>query len=569
MKTIPTVFALLLVAASQLLADPIPQTLAGGYQALLYFGDEATGKPAGLVKLTVATAGTFTGSLVTTESKTYPLTGKLTYDSVNSVAEVTGGLVIKRVGIGILPLNLKLSITNSTQTLSATLSGDMGVYTVGGAPVDAVSTTGFRNLTLAVKTTADFAGKYTLAMPLTAAAVTDTPAGSGYASVTISTAGLLTWTGKAGDGTALTASLTPGPNRNYLLFLNPNLRAASYIAGKLNLTARPDAGFHIVPATSGNDLQWAKIGKTTDVSYRNGIPNVGLRVSMEPWKTVPALPAGQTLGSFLSMTEDKVFDFTLAGDFNPANYETRIPTKLALTKLNKFRVAGGLVGAPDPVIASTDWAKYVTLSVAPITGLITGTIKISDSVPVPLKPNITVLRTLTFYGVLMQPPTVGSSAFAHGFLSIPPLNPKTETTTTNSFAFNGPIVADPVYVKAAGTAGTYTTIVDRRDNDGLPYPTSCPASGANVTFVISPDLKIVTFNGRKFTLVGDSRPVSLVYNDIVNVRDNGAVQLFLDANGKVISGVSNYNQITISGFIPTIKNGVVTYPRNGTSVIKK
>lgn len=571
MKTIPTVFALLLAAAGQLKADTFPLTLAGGYQALLYYDAEATGKPAGLVKLTVATTGTFSGSLITTEYKTYPLAGKLTYTTLSDTAEVTGGLSIKRVGVGVLPLALTLSIANATQTLSVTLSGDTGVYSSPGVPVNSVSTTGFRNLTLPVRTLADFSGKYTLAMPLTAAATTGTPAGSGYATVTIGTTGLLTMIGKAGDGTAIVASLTPGPNRNYLLFLNPNLRAASYISGKLNLTARPDAGFHITPAAAGSDLQWAKVGKITDISYRTGIPNVGLLVSMEPWKTIPTVPAGQTLGSFLGMEEGKVFDFILAGDLDTSGYGTRIPTKLGLTKLNKFRVAGGIQGSPDPILASADWAKFVTIAVAPTTGLITGTIKISDNVPVPLKPDLIVLRTLTFYGVLMQSPAGSTIPFSYGLFSVPPLNAKTQTTTTCCFDFSGPVVVDPILVAAAGTAGVYTSIVERRDNGGLPYPTSCPTTGTNVTFTISPDLKSLTFNGRIIKLLGDSRPVSLAYSDAdaAHARDNATVTFYLDANGKVQTGFASYNQITLSGFIPMIKNGIVEIPKSGTLVIKK
>jgi hypothetical protein len=568
MKTIPTVFAFLLAAASQLKADTFPPTLAGGYQALLYYDAEATGKPAGLVKLTVATTGTFSGSLITTEYKTYPLTGKLTYTTLSDTAEVTGGLSIKRVGVGVLPLALTLSIANATQTLSVTLSGDTGVYSSPGVPVNSVSTTGFRNLTLPVKTTADFAGKYTLGMPLALAAVTGTPDGSGYASVTIGTTGLMTLTGKAGDGTAIVASLIPGPNRNYLLFLNPNLRAASYIAGKLNLTARPDAGFHIAPATTGSDLQWAKVGKITDISYRTGIPNVGLLVSMEPWKTVPTLPAGQTLGSFLGMGEDKVFDLALAGDFNAANYGSRIPTKLGLTKLNKLRVAGGIIGSPDPITASVEWAKYVTLAVAPTTGLITGTIKISDSVPVLNKPNLTVLRTLAFAGVLMQPPAGNTAPFAHGLFSVPPLNPKTESTTTSSFAFNGPIVFDPAIVKAAGTAGTYTSVIDRRDNGGaFPYPSSTPANGATVTFVISPDLATLTFNGRKYTLQLDTRPVGLQYRSQIGIFDQAVVVLNLDYlygnTGRIQSGIANYVQGN------PFRQGDIELPRLGTVITKR
>jgi hypothetical protein len=568
MKTISTVFALLLAAASQLRADTFPPTLAGGYQALLYYDAEATGKPAGLVKLTVATTGTFSGSLITTEYKTYPLTGKLTYTALSGTAEVTGGLSIKRVGVGVLPLSLTLSIANATQTLSVTLSGDTGVYSNPGVPVNSVSTTGFRNLTLPVKTTADFAGKYTMAMPLALAAVTGTPAGSGYATVTIGTTGLLTMVGKAGDGTAIVASLTPGPNRNYLLFLNPNLRAASYIAGKLNLTARPgpDVGFHITPATTGSDLQWAKVGKITDISYRTGIPNVGLLVSMEPWKTVPTLPAGQTLGSFLGLDLNEIFNLNFVGEFNTTTYAQYIPTKLELTKLNKFRVAERMLGAPSPIL-DTKWATIFTLSVAPTTGLITGTLKIEDSIPPTTigRPPTTVKRTITISGVMLQLPSGDTSPFARGLVSIPPLNTKTATTTTTAFTLDGPVTVDPYIATAAGTAGTYTTIVDRLANGGLAYPAGIAADGATVTFIVSPDLKTLTFNGRRLSLLGDSRPVSLAYADIVS-SVKLTVTLFLNGTtGNVASGNTNYFQPVF----PMPRQGSNNFPKNGTFVNKQ
>lgn len=67
MKKLSILFALLFVTIGQLRADTFPTTLAGGYQALLYYGNEATGTPAGYLKLTITTTGSYTGSLVTTE----------------------------------------------------------------------------------------------------------------------------------------------------------------------------------------------------------------------------------------------------------------------------------------------------------------------------------------------------------------------------------------------------------------------------------------------------------------------------------------------------------------------
>lgn len=564
MRILPFVLSLLFVALSQLRADTFPTTLAGGYQALLYYGDEATGTPAGILKLTVTTTGSLTGSLITTENKTYPLpAGKFIYTTATDTAEVVGGLSIKRTGVGVTPLALSLSIANATQVLSVVLSGNTGVFSSPGVTVNAVSTMGFRNLTLAARTTADFAGKYTMAMPLAAAAAAGTPGGSGYATVAISTAGLMTFTGKAGDGTALTASLTPGPNRNYLLFLNPNTRASSYLAGKLNLTARPDSGFHIVPAATGVDLQWAKAAKTTDVSYRTGIPNVGLRVSMEPWKTVPTVPAGQTLGSFLGMGEDKVFDLTLTGGFNTAAYAARIPTKLGLTKLNAFRGAAAALGVA-PSLTDKVWPTFFTLSVAPTTGLLTGTLKIEDSVPSTIagRPATIVKRTITITGVMLQLPAGSNAAFAHGLLSIPPLNTKTETTTTSAFAFNGPVVTDPFISANAAIAGTYSTTV--RQISIIGTPSRAPSDNSVVTFTISADLKTLTIGNRSLPIVTDARPYELLYQ-ISTFGDMQNVRLVFDylSPHALGGGTILYNQSRTSPQMASYD-----YPYPGTVVTK-
>jgi len=155
------------MATSHLQADTFPSaTLAGSYQALLYNTDEATGTPAGRVTLTVGTTGSFTGSVVTADYKTYSVRGLFVYDALAGTATVLNGVNIPRTGVGILPLNLGLTLTNSTQILAVNLTGDALPH---------VSTTSFRNLTLVPKTTAPFAGKYTLAMNLASAAGVGTP----------------------------------------------------------------------------------------------------------------------------------------------------------------------------------------------------------------------------------------------------------------------------------------------------------------------------------------------------------------------------------------------------------
>ena len=65
-----------LFAATSLASAIIPpSTHVGIYEALLYQTDEATGTPAGLITVTVATTGKFTGKLTTDENKIYAFIG--------------------------------------------------------------------------------------------------------------------------------------------------------------------------------------------------------------------------------------------------------------------------------------------------------------------------------------------------------------------------------------------------------------------------------------------------------------------------------------------------------------
>jgi hypothetical protein len=277
-------------------------------------------------------------------------------------------------------------------------------------------------------------------------------------------------------------------------------------------------------------------------------------------------PGKQCLHYPQGLDLNEIFNLNFVGEFNTTTYAQYIPTKLELTKLNKFRVAERMLGAPSPIL-DTKWATIFTLSVAPTTGLITGTLKIEDSIPPTTigRPPTTVKRTITISGVMLQLPSGNTSPFARGLVSIPPLNVKTAATTTSAFTMDGPVTVDPYVATAAGTAGTYTTIVDRLDNGGLAYPAGIAADGANVTFIVSPDLKTLTFNGRRLSLLGDSRPVSLAYADIVS-SVKLTVTLFLNGTtGNVASGNTNYFQPVF----PMPRQGSNNFPKNGTFVIKR
>lgn len=575
-----------------------PAELVGNYQALLYTGTDNTGTPAGLLTLSVTKTGTATGKLTTVENKTYPITTKFDYTS-DAPVKAKGSLLGTAVPVTAINITRpKMSTLGLALTLENESSGPvLKVQLTEPEAPTRFTNSGFKNVVFAPKTVATWAGKYTLAFELAEAAPAGAPEGSGYATGTVTTTGLLNLVGKTGDGVAFTAALPAGPDRNYVAYLNPYKTAGSFFGGKITLVNRTSNGVHHVPAPDPNvDFKIQKAPKNTDTAYRTGYGPLGLLLTMEPWQTVPALPKGQTLGTLLGLTPEKVFDLAFQGGFTPASYPTRIPTSLGLNANNTFRVATGLAGSPSSIYQD-QWSKFFTLKVDPATGKITGSLTLEHTLPIvpPATTAAKVTRKLTLEGVMLQLESGDTSPFfAQGFILVPPVNPKTETTLSGMFAFEGGSVqVDPFVAASAATAGRYTINMNRffeYDLDGFEGPgvtinitgkmVGTPDSGATVPFTIAPDLKSLTFFGRKIPLAGDSRPVSLVYTDITdkNVKNTLKVIVYLDGNGQPTALAVEYMQLlaakistalpppigtrTVAGLVP----GFATYVQNGPPV---
>lgn len=572
-----------------------PAELVGNYQALLYTGSDNTGTPAGLLTLTITKTGTATGKLTTVENKTYPITTKFDYTTdakgkaalLGTAAPLTA-INITRPKMSSLGLALTLENLSSGPVLKVQL-------TEPEAPTR-LSNSGFKNVVFAPKTSATWAGKYTLAFELAEQAPAGAPEGSGYATGTVTTTGLLNLVGKTGDGVAFTAALPAGPDQNYVAYLNPYKTAGSFFGGKITLVSRTSGGVHHLPAPDPDvDFKIQKAPKSTDTAYKQGYGPLGLLLTMEPWQTVPAAPKGQTLGTMLGLTPEKVFSLAFQGGFTPASYPTRIPTSLGLNANNTFRIAAGLAGSPSPIYQD-QWSKFFTLKVDPATGKITGSLTLEDTLPIvpPATTAKPVKRKLTLEGVMLQLESGDSSPFAQGFILVPPVNPKTDTTLSGMFAFEGGSVqVDPFIAASAATAGQYTIKVNRffeYDLDGFQGPgvtvnitgtmVGTPADDAVVPFTIAPDLKSLTFFGRKIPLTGDSRPVSLVYTDATekNVKNTLKVIVFLDGNGQPNALAVDYMQLlaaristalpppigtrTVAGQVP----GIASYVENDPPV---
>jgi hypothetical protein len=526
----------------------LPELLVGSYQALLYTGDEATGTPAGLVTLTTLATGKVTGKLTTDENKTYSFTNTFGYaEDTTPDDDLVGTATVAGINIPrskLTPLSLSLTILNNTSgaVLKVSLAGT-------GADDDMplrVADSGFRNVKFAPKIKADWEGKYTLALEGADDAAAGEPQGHGYATGAVAATGILKLAGKTGDGVAFTAALSAGPNRNYVAYINPYKTATSFLAGKFTLVSRePATGFHVVAAETGVDFQWRKAAKATDKAYPAGFgieTPIGLLATMEPW--APLLPK-QTLAQAYGMGADDVFNIAFSSNFNTTTYASKTPTKLGLNDKNAFYVGAGAAGSPSAAVPA-NWAKIFTIKVAPATGVLTGTLTITDYFPPPGPPTFppkagkTITRKLTIAGVMLRPATIGAEAFAVGSVTIPPIDPKTSTAVTAAFTFSGPYETAPLVVSAAAIAGSYTGIFDLLvvAQPGVQVPSVVPADDATVIFSVAAGLKSMVFNGRTVPLLTDGRPGSITF--MSSAAPRLVVSLTVDYAGNVTKCDANY-----------------------------
>ena len=207
-----------------------PTPMVAAYEGLLVDGD---GIPVGKVELNVTSTGAFTGKLTCTEAKSYSLRGQLALNADYSAAVVT--LTLPRASAPSSPFSLGLSVFNNS-SLSATLSAN--ATTVG-----TLLQTDSATVPPATATGASWLGNYTLVLgdpqnldssPLDAAV---TPAGIGYATLSIPTSGLMTLKGKTADGTPFTAALTTSYSATYRAYIKP-YKSGGYLAGWLDMTTR-------------------------------------------------------------------------------------------------------------------------------------------------------------------------------------------------------------------------------------------------------------------------------------------------------------------------------------------
>ena len=371
----------------------VVEGVAGSYEALLRH--PVGGLPHGFLSLTVpASSRSFTASLrLGTETAPISWSGSLSLSAQSRQATAT----------------LSKSVAGVTYELKVALSmfGEMSCEVRRAGELFALAGDGIRLLTLPTGQKAAQEGAYTAVLEPAQPPGSGIPAGAGWATGKVDAKGLLTLTGRLGDGTSFTRSMaadvaeTPG----YRLFVQPYApaRKDSYAAGSFTLVAHPRlAGRSYV---AGSPLSWVKSGQPKDLGYRSGFGATSTTLRLDPWlapTTANRLAARLELGAEGRWEVEHSSTGSLS--------EGALPTLVGVS-------ASNVVSVVTPMANTRKWRVTLT----PGTGAYTGSFELLD---------LTEVRKVNFSGVLRQTPTLQDGLIGAGHYLLPALktSPSTEQT---------------------------------------------------------------------------------------------------------------------------------------------
>jgi hypothetical protein len=250
----------------------------------------------------------------------------------------------------------------------------------------------------------------------------------------------LSLAGKLADGTLLTATFKPTPNRAYRLWLAPyGARRDSFIAGNLQLQAHPDSlrtGFFYIPSDAGAHIYWRKAplpstAKPRDRAYRAGFGPLACSVTLDAWlppqterTTNPVRPAftlAQRLGLADTAAQSGVVEIVHgSNDTDLGASADDLPAVLVPSPAGRFTIV-------DPTMPANNPTGWRILNLNPATGAFNGRFQLKDQAPGTAR---TIKRTIDFSGTLRQAPAGETDAsVAEGFFLLPSLDPTGEASS--------------------------------------------------------------------------------------------------------------------------------------------
>ena len=228
-------------------------SVAGTYDALLH--DSVSGEAFGLVRVTVAANGAFTGSLYHADGKTYALKGRFTFTEAPYLGRAL--LVIRRSG-GLPSFELDLFLNARTADL------DMGLG-VAGAEGDL----GVASGAVRAKGAVAWKGRYKLALAPKAPVAEGQPTATNNLVAKIGSTGSMSITGTLADKTKITASFPSSPAAGYAVWFKL-YSGKGYLGGELDLVETAP-GVYAADAETSGDFVWFRPANPKSKVYPGGI----------------------------------------------------------------------------------------------------------------------------------------------------------------------------------------------------------------------------------------------------------------------------------------------------------
>jgi alpha-tubulin suppressor-like RCC1 family protein len=381
----------------------VVDSFASSYEALLTGGsNELVGKLA-----TTVSAGntSFTGSLSCIhERAALPLKGTLVTNPATRL--VTGSATVTSSGITYIV------------TITVGIDGSLIASVTRAGSAYASLSRGRRLLALAAGKTVPYSGAHTAVLEPATPAGSQVPRGAGWATAAISTKGVMTFTGRLGDGTAFTSSVNPddGVDPAYRLFVQPYktgsaTRALSCFGGSFALLPHPSLSSQLSSRryVEASTLSWFKAALLADAIYSSGFGPVSTVLMLDPWLP-PAAAKGTTpsitLAGRLGLTDSS---FKVLHSDTGSTLNGSLPYNVSIFTTN--------VVTPTTISErGTNWKA----TLVPNTGTFTGSFELSDVLPKP--------RIVTFSGVLRQPATASDTLIGDGHYLLPPLTGSEKST---------------------------------------------------------------------------------------------------------------------------------------------
>jgi len=391
--------------------EDFPTTAIGVWQGITDRNNDLNQLLGGRIRLTITATGSYTGSL-TLGAKTKSWTGFV--NALPSGANPTTAFSIP-MGTGIMPLTgtFTLNLTGKTFT------GDFS----DGRPTALTPFAGAQQAWSSTNKPVTVVTLYNSALEVPGAVLGNAtyPQGTGYTTMSLSTAGIVTWGGRLSDGTTLTGSSPLGLDGQ-----------ASFHALLYTSTGSLQGWGNITLASGFTDgsLDWYKARQkdtSTTRSYKVGFPSHVLTLRGARY-TRPATGA-----MILDLTKPVLItDQNARLHFSGAPLSSPLAQLFQVTQTNTVRMPAA---AQNP--------QAVRLTLAPTTGLLSGGFTLKDSDPLDLSPPTAIVtRAATYFGLLITRPGLTQGI---GFFNLPELADEVgeKNTTTKILSGKAELTAPP------------------------------------------------------------------------------------------------------------------------------